>query len=223
MAYSYRSNSSQGQASGGALTVNAPSGLTNGDLIIVLGYLESDTNSWSSVGTGFTEATGAAIANTGAFRQNVWWKIASGEGASWTWTPTTNAWRAVVVVCLSGGSGSGERVDATSSGQGDAASSVTIAGVTTTAANDCLAAFAVNWQGTTWSITSSETGLTKRVDLTGTAIFTLDDAGSAAAKADTVINAGTVEHTNAHVAFFLSPGGGATTVRVKGLTMVGVG
>lgn len=216
MAYAYVASSSQGQANGGALTVAKPTGTGDGDLILVLGYLESDTNSWSSVGAGFVNVAGASIANTGAFRQDVWWKVASGEGASWTWTPTTNGWRAVVVVTLSGGTGASDRVDAVWAGQGDAAASVTITGVSTSAANDLLAAFAVNWQGTTYSITSSEAGLAKRVDLTGTAIFTLDDAGAAGAKANTVVNAGTIDYTAAHVAVLLDSGGGAATLTQEG-------
>lgn len=117
MAWAYGTNTSQGNASGGPLTVNAPASLADGNLIVIVGYLEDDTNTWSSVGSGFTEAK--AIDNTGRFDLRLWWKIASGEGASWTWTPNTNAWRTVVAARYSGGSGTGEFVDITSSAQGD--------------------------------------------------------------------------------------------------------
>lgn len=190
----------------------------------MLGYLENAANTWSSPGTGFTEATNVHIVNTGAFSQSVWWKIASGEPASWTWTPANTGWRAVVVTCYSGGSGSGNFLDVEGTpGQADGASSVTVAGLTTTAANDLYVAVAVNWQGTGWSITSGETGLTIRVDMTGTAIISVNDVGAAGAKADSVINAGTCDYTAGHVAFLLTGAGGASTVHPKGLTMVGVG
>ena len=77
MAYSHRAATAQGNATGGALTVTAPTGLTNGDLIIVAGYLENDTNTWASVGAGFTQAV--SVTNTGLFTMVIWWKWASSE------------------------------------------------------------------------------------------------------------------------------------------------
>lgn len=131
MAIAFRAKSDNGNASGGALTVTLPTGTLDGDLIVVHGYLETDTNTWSSVGAGFTSVTSGT--NTGAFLIQAWWKIASSEPASWTWTPTTTGvWRSVNAASYSGFSGSSVDIAGTT-GQADAviATSQTAPSITT--------------------------------------------------------------------------------------------
>lgn len=146
MAYTYRSGSSAGNASGGAVAPGKPTGTADGDLLIARLYLESDTNTFSSVPSGWSLA--GSIANTAAFKLWVYWKIASGEPASWTWTPTTNAWRTAIVDAYSGGVS--PSVDVVGSGgQADAAAigSQTAPSVTTVADNDLVAFSYGNFSG----------------------------------------------------------------------------
>lgn len=208
MAFTYRSSTSQGNASGGALTVTKPAGTVDGDLIVVVGYLESDTNTWSGIGSGFTEVKN--IDNTGLFDVRVWYKWASGEGASWTWTPNTNAWRTVTAASYSGGSGSGTQPDVSSSAQGDGvlANSQTAPSVTTTTTDDLLVYGYGNFSGT--NITAMIGAATNvRVALGGCSICDANIA-TASATGTSAPNGGvgTEDYAAAHVAFFLSPGGG---------------
>ena len=218
MAYSYRASTSQGNASGGALTVNKPSGAVDGDLLVVVAYLESDTNTWSSVGSGFNSA--GSIANTGLFTIQVWWKWASGEPASWTWTPNASNWRTVVCAAYSGGGGSGSAVDVTSSAQADSVleGSQTAPSVTTTAADDLLAFGYGNFGGNNILVANGAAN-NLRVSLGG---CTIQDANRASAGATGTSNGtgqGTNDYAAMHVAFFLSPGG----VLVPRLSLLGVG
>jgi len=117
MAYTYRASTSAGNNSGGALSINKPTGTADGDLLVAVWYLESDTNTFSSVPSGWSLA--GSIANTGAFKIWVYWKKAASEGASWSWTPSSSAWRAAVCAAYSGGTNPAVDVAGTG-GQGDA-------------------------------------------------------------------------------------------------------
>lgn len=211
MAYAYRASTSQGNASGAGLTVTKPAGTADGDLIVVVAYLESDANTWASVGAGFTTAAGLVQANTGAFSVRVWWKIASGEPASWTWTPTSSAWRTVVAASYSGGSGSGERVDVSGGSQGDSVlvANQTAPSVTTTVADDLLVFAYGNFSG------NNDTGTTgaassMRVWFGGLTIAdaTIASPGATGTTRPSGAVLGTEDYAALHAAFFLSPGGG---------------
>jgi hypothetical protein len=216
MAYTYRSNSSQGNGSGLGLTVNKPAGTADGDLIVVVGYLESDTNTWSSVGSGFTEVKN--IDNTGLFDLRMWYKWASGEPASWTWTPSSSNWRTVLVASYSGGSGSGTQPDVSSSDQADGSVPQSAPSVTTTVNDDVLVFGYGNFQGNNPSgVTGAATNL--RVTLGGTA---LSDANFATAGATGISDAsgvGSADYAAVHVAFLLTGsgggGGGDTTIYIR--------
>lgn len=219
MAYTFRAQTNQGNASGGALTVTKPAGTVDGDLIVVVGYMETDTNTWSAIGSGFTEVKN--IDNTGLFDLRCWYKWASGEPASWTWTPTTNAWRTVVVASYSGGSGSGTQPDVSSSAQGDGVlvASQTAPSVTTTVNNDLLIFGYGNFTGTSMT-TASGAATNVRISFGGA---TITDAtiASPSATGTTAPNAGpgTEDYAAVHVAFLLTGagggGGGDTTIYVR--------
>lgn len=210
MAYTYRASTSQGNASGSALTVTKPTGTVDGDLIVVVAYLESDTNTWASVGSGFNTSGPLTIDNTGAFQLQVWWKWASSEPASWTWTPTTGGnWRTVVVASYSGGSGSGTALDVSGSAQGDSVleTSQTAPSVTTTVNDDLLTWGYGNFSGTN-VITMLGAASNMRVSFGGATIAdanrpTLGATGTSAPNS----GPGTDDYAALHAAFFLSPGG----------------
>lgn len=214
MAYAYRASTSAGNASGGAVTVNKPTGTVDGDLILVAAYLESDTNTWSSVGSGFNTSASLTVDNTGIFQLQAWWKIASSEPASWTWTPSASNWRTVVCASYSGGSSSGERVDVTSSAQGDGVVSgaQTVPSVTTTVADDLLAFFYANFSGTNvTAMTGAATNL--RISFGGLTIADATIASPGATGTSRPSSGiGTEDYAAIHAALFLSPGGGGGVV-----------
>lgn len=147
----YRSGSfiTAGNASGGDLTVTKPTGTADGDLIVIAAYFEPDTTTISLTG-GFS--TGREQVNTGAFKLQVFWKIAASEPASYTLSNSTagNQWRAAVGAAYTSGTGSGERVDIAGSSQADgvAGTSQTAPSVTTTGTNRLLVYSNGNYAGT---------------------------------------------------------------------------
>lgn len=210
MAFAFRQSSNQGNASGAGLTVTKPTGTVDGDLIIVVAYLETGTNTWSSVGAGFTRVAQTPEAGT-EFTVQMWWKWASGEPASWTWTPTTTpVWRTIVAASYSGGSGSGSAIDVSSSNAGLAQldTSQTAPSVTTTVANDLLVYGYGNFGGVNPTGMNGAAG-TLRVALGGCAIADADIAAAGATGTSNETGAGTQDFAAIHGAFFLSPGGAA--------------
>lgn len=213
MAYAYRASSSAGNASGGSVTINKPTGTVDGDLIIVGAYLESDTNTWSSVGSGFTSI--ASQVNTGLFSIRLWYKWAASEPASWNWVPTSNNWRTVVCASYSGGGGSGDPFDVSGGSQGDAVNPVTsqtAPSVTTSTADDLLVFLYGNYSGTNvTSVTGAASNL--RVSFGG---LTIADANRASAGATGTTapsgGPGSDDYAAMHIALLLNPGGGAVTL-----------
>ena len=78
-----RSSNTQ-NASAGTLTVSKPSGVQDGDCLVV-GIMGNDTpNDVSAAPSGWTDLFGKM--DNGAQWFRAYWKVASGEGASWAWT-----------------------------------------------------------------------------------------------------------------------------------------
>lgn len=211
MAYTYRSSTSAGNASGGALSINKPTGTADGDLLIAVLYLESDTNTWTPP-AGWNTSAALTQDNTGIFQVQTFWKIASGEGASWSWTPGSNNWRTGVVAAYSGGSGSGERVDVAGGSQGDGVNPVTnqtAPSVSTTVVDDLLAFCYGNFSGTNVTAMTG-TASSLRVSFGGTTIADANRASTGATGTSAPSSGpGTEDYAALHVALFLAPGGGA--------------
>src|SRR5690349_21604590 len=77
-------------ASSGSFSVNKPTGVAAGDLLIMLGA--SNAGAWDTFPTGWTQLTVSTDANFSptSFRCYVWYKIATGsEGASFSFGSTT--------------------------------------------------------------------------------------------------------------------------------------
>lgn len=73
-----------------SVVVNKPTGTVDGDLMIaIIGGTPSTLAGWTSIGSA---ASGTSMNTVGAF-----WKKASGEGASYTWTITTSDCWGVIV------------------------------------------------------------------------------------------------------------------------------
>lgn len=211
MAFAYRASTSAGNASGGALSINKPTGTASGDLLVAVLYLENDTNTWSSVPSGWTLATSQV--NTGLFKIWVYYKWAGGsEPSSYSWTPTTNNWRTAVMAAYSGGSGSGSQPDVSGGSQGDGitpSTDQTAPSVTPTADHDLLVFGYGNFSGTdVGSMSGKATNL--RISFGGTTIADFLDVSPAAATGTSSPSSGvgTQDYAAVHVGFFLSPGGG---------------
>lgn len=227
MAYTFRAaGAGAGNASGSALTVNMPAGVTTGDLLIIVAYLEADTNTWTAAPSGYTLVQGGA--NTGGFNVNMWYKIAGASESSATLTPTTGGvWRTAFSACWSGGSGSGSFVDVVSAvSQGDAITPVTnqTAATVTTTANDDLLVFCYgNFSGTNVT-TLTGTASTLAQSFGGLTVGyvnrpTLGATGTTAPNA----GPGSDDYAAFHATFLLTGAGGGGGGSVKQMTTLGVG
>lgn len=92
MAPAYRSITAQNTSGSGTITINKPSGVVDGDLLI--GFFTEDSGAsrvtapggWAAItGTGIG-ASGEIVVGASAVLQ-CFYKVASGEGASWGFTP----------------------------------------------------------------------------------------------------------------------------------------
>jgi hypothetical protein len=140
VAYSDFSAGSAGNATGGAISLTITCNV--GDIIIAHLYLESDTNSWASAPGGYTLLRTEIV--TGKFRHDVYYKVASPrEPKTPSWTPTTNAFRTLIIAVYTGAANiTGPNVVDASSGANSstavAESSQTAPSVTTTVPDDML-------------------------------------------------------------------------------------
>lgn len=206
MALTYRSNTQAGNASGGSLVVTKPTGVADGDVLIAVGYLESDTNSWTTVPSGWSLVR--TNSNAGAFRQDVWLKRAASEGASWTWAPNSSNWRGVTVLAYSGQTGSGSTLyDVLGTAEiADADTVPQAPSATTTVNSETVLAIHSNYAG----LNGTETGFatTERAD-NGTVIVSEGTQATAGATGTTTFSVGTVDHASFHLALLNDTGGGA--------------
>lgn len=131
----------------------------------------------------------------------MFWKFASGEGASWTWNSSVNPnWRiGLVARFTSPGTGTSLPTDVDSGGTDNAAISFTAASITTGAANESVMDTMCNFQGVAWS-RSSGTTTTQRVALGGLELWDFTQV-SAGATGTTVYSAGTVDDAHERRAF----------------------
>jgi hypothetical protein len=210
MTLAYRASTAQGDSSGAGLTVTKPAGTVDGDIIIVNAYLELSSNTWSSVGSGFTLLKTNTV--SGEFTETIWWKRASSEPASWTWTPTSNNWRTVTVASYSGNTGSGNAIDVVSgaSGSGTAEASQLAPTVTTTAANDMLI-FLYSCFGGTHPSSLSGACTNLRSSFAQQAIGDSIIATASATGTTHPVGVGAQDWGASHVALLLADAGGATS------------
>lgn len=163
MAWAYV-NATSNSAAGGStsLTLNKPSGVADGDLLVAVIATSSNTTFTPPAGW-----TSVASYNDGADTSTIemWWKIASGEGASWQWTfGSTKAAGGVVAYTPSAGY---EPALQTSTTNETAAPDtvVTASGFTTTHANTLLfGAFAAPDTGASKTF-APPSGMSERVDI----------------------------------------------------------
>lgn len=211
--WTYRSGSfvSAGNASGGDLTLNRPTGTADGDLVVINVYFEPDTTNISITGS-FT--SGAVIANTGAFKIQQFWRIASGEPTTYTISNDTagNQWRAACGVAYQSGTGSGNFVDVTATAQGDGQlqAGQTAPSVTTTGA-DRLLVFSYGNFGGADPTSCQGAATTLRGALGGTCISDIARATAGATGTTNAAGTGTQDYAAIHIAYISDLAGGATS------------
>lgn len=90
MAIAFASHTEVTAASAGAtnITVTKPTGTVDGDLLLVFAFC-------NGAGVTFTPPAGWTTSTSGS-GVHAWWKVASGEGASWTFTRSANTNSAVI-------------------------------------------------------------------------------------------------------------------------------
>lgn len=203
---------SAGNASGGDLTLNKPTGLASGDRWEINVYFEPDTCN-ISVSNGPWET--ATIANTGAFKLQSFSKIAGGsEPASVTISNDVagNQWRTAVGCAYQNGTGSGTLIDvsATAQADGQTITQQTAPSVTTTDVNRMVVFCYGNFGGAdVTSMTGFCTNL--RGSLGGTVIADALQAAAGATGTSRPSNGpGTQDYAAMHIALIADIAGGAT-------------
>lgn len=168
MAIAYRSGSTAGNASGGNLTVNAPAGLTDGDILVAICYNEIGASAWTAP-AGWTQwGTGQADFAANAWI-NVYWKRASGEGSSYTFNISTT-WRTISLAAFSGCYQTGDPIQAGPTGLNYSTFiSPEGASITTVQNNEMCVFLTANYDGT--DVTSGSSGYTQGAELGGCEIW----------------------------------------------------
>ena len=211
MALSYRAGSFQsaGGASTASTAVNKPAGGASGDVFVTAVYLETDTNTITTVPSGWTLLF--AEANTAAFKLHTYAKLAGGsEPASYTWGFNVAGFNAVVTGAYSGGTGTGTLLDLANGAQADAAitSAQTAPSITTTGADRMLVFAFGTFAGTTVTGTSGAAS-NYRGQSAGTALGDALRATAGATGTSAPTGTGTEDYAAIHAAIISDTGGGA--------------
>jgi hypothetical protein len=219
----YRSHSVTTYASRTNTTVTAPSGIADGDVLLLYLFIYYGTGSAPSVTlpTGFAALTSyPATLTVGSENARVYLasKDASGESGNYTITHPTHSTQALIVA-VSGGA-SGAPTSSTNTGTGTTA---TATGVTTAAANAFVGYFAANWDG--FGAAGAPAGTTptfaERVDSTAIYLATGTWASSGATGNKTQsVSTGNAWHAGL-AAVEAAGGGGATPKNVFGKVFSG--
>lgn len=196
-----------GSASAATWTVTKPSGAVDDDYLVVVLYIDSNTQTITSVPSGWTLLDGP-IDNptTPDVRGWSYGKVASGEGASWDWTFSATAaggWMSVAVQ-----DADGTEVPTESNATGTASGTTHTTSSLTTGATACVLLFAaVDKSGSTspgayWSGWTN--GLTERIDVETAVFIELGLADQTAVAAGTFTRAATSADSEGAVLFLVA-------------------
>lgn len=166
IAFRSLTNTSYGSATNTVLS--APAGLANGDILVALIVTATGGTPPTPTGpAGFAAFGTATVVNDGSFqgRFSIFWKRASSESGSYTFTHSTCSAQGVLKAysgCLASGTPLGATANATTA-DGGAVSQTTVGpSITTTAANSFLLFETHNW--TASGTLSPPSGMTERFD-----------------------------------------------------------
>lgn len=214
MTYTYAASTTGGAASGNAISVTKPTGTTDGDLLIVAFYWEGASQAITPAAGWTAFASPNPERNTGTspnFASFTFWKWASSEPASWTFTPSVNTqWRIYGCARYTPPStGTSDPTDVIAGGAGTASANPWpgAPSVTTTAANETVLGIVSNFAG---DATSYHNGVpsTQRFSNDGLQLYDGTQATAAATGAFGVV-AGTEQYAGLQIALKDNTGGGA--------------
>lgn len=142
MAIAYRSSSKATNSSTNSLTVTAPSGIVNGDILVAVAYINGTQTVTAPAGW-----TQIDVVNPGTYftaRLYAFWKRASGESGDYTFSGSTTTRMYAGIAVFSGCLYNGTPVDVYSSAimSGSSNTNLDLTAITTTVANTMIVAVA---------------------------------------------------------------------------------
>lgn len=181
MAVAWRSIASTTYSTGNTgITLNKPAGTVNDDILIAAIMSNGDWDPGFTIPSGWTEYTGIAIITWGApgtGRFRVFWKRASSEGASWTWSWTGALGTSGAVSAYSGAVASGDPNDVAPSSAFGHDGAPTAPSITTATDSSLLIMIGNTWNGgSTWTEPSSPEAFTQRGDPASSLTMGMADA-----------------------------------------------
>jgi hypothetical protein len=213
VAIAYRSGVAAGNASGGNLTINKPSGVVNGDILVVGFYREAGT---LTLPAGWTQVVETRDNGSDAIYLTVAWKRASSEGASYTFTLSTSTWRAGVILAFSGCATSGSPVD-TYATDNTTLSVPRLASITTSVANTMRVGYFSDYNS--GGLTAGTSGMTESSG--NGAVESFYAAQASAGASGTISNFGgyvaSGDWASVHLALKPDTGGSAQTITPTGI------
>lgn len=217
MAIAFRSTNGvmSGTSSGSSIAVTKPSGVADGDLLVVAMYTDDCTV--SGVPSGWTLA--GEVENAGPdpdFWIRVYWKRAASEGASWTWETSASVWFAWECAAYTGGLASGDAIDGTPTTAFNGLNALPIPAVTTTVDGSMLIAIAGNFPGDAYASGTAPV-TNERADANGLCLYDGIQATAGSSGTITLTKSGSNDH-HAGVLLALKPAseGGSTTPQSAG-------
>lgn len=165
MTAAFGSSSSTTYASRSALTITAPSGISDGDVLLAL-ILITGNGTTVTPPAGWTQVGSTATASDGSFFVNssIWKKIASGESGDYTWTPSATVTTQGLMLRYSGVDGDVNDFSSNMIGAGFGTQDRDATGITTTV-DGCMLVYAgFDWGDYTADLTPP-TGFTERVEV----------------------------------------------------------
>lgn len=207
MAIAYRAGSTAGVGAGTSLTITKPSGVVDGDILIV--NLYSENVGWT-LPSGWTTIT-TQLSNSGTFVAllTLAWKRASSEPTSYTFLLDEISWRIGAMGAWSGCLEAGSPIDSDVATLTNSVSDASAASITTSVDDTMLLIAVIDWNG---GNQAPPTGMTQRAALAGTELFE-EARPTAGATGVRSIGGGTAPGGWASATFALLPaigGGGGT-------------
>lgn len=181
----------QSAAGGASMVINKPASTVDGDLLVAV--IESSQGNTITPPAGWSAFTGSPQSIAASIQGHAYYKVASGEGASWSWGSTGNLW----VGCVGRWTGLTATPHNVSNGASAAALTVNAPSVTTTAADDLVVRAVLTFNATSVSFASGTSRISTGANGDLLVVVDQDQASAGATGTDTA----TANASNDMVAF----------------------